>query len=111
MTCETMDNTATDARSAPCCDGVSQRAQSGCANGFEAWPRPAERPQRTESTPTPPISGRRGTEAMPETGESRSALIRNLPERIVTATAFLGWIMAGIAAGFCLGAILGRVLL
>lgn len=47
----------------------------------------------------------------PETGASRSALIRNLPDRVVTAPAFLGLILAGIAAGFCFGAIFGRVLL
>ena len=105
-TCETMNDTDTAARSAPSCAGARSKAPNGCAPGFEAWPRPEERPQQSRSTATPQNSGRRAVEAIQETGASRSALIRNLPERVLSAPAFFGLILAGVLGGACVGALI-----
>jgi hypothetical protein len=81
------------------------------ASTFAAWPTPGERPRPIASLLMPLRSGSSETEASPETGASRSALIRNLPERVVSAPAFLGLILAGMIAGACVGALIGRGLL
>jgi hypothetical protein len=119
MTCETMTNTATAARSAPCCAGALSKAANGCAAGCSATPtiaaelwagwhtREEGRPL-IESQPMPPSSGPRAIAARPETGASRSALIRRPPERVVGAAAFLALIVAGMIAGACIGAVAAR---
>lgn len=60
---------ATAAKSASCCAGVSSTAANGPSNGFPKWPSDAARPQPTFSQQTPGSSGKRATVAQLATGD------------------------------------------